>query len=428
MNYSNFTAALDIGSAKITLTLGTRTTKGDINIIDTESSPTSYVKYGKIINEAAVAKEIQSLVLKIQQRQKATIEKVYISTSGTMLFSERISINKALGEGSIVTEEVIKSLNDNEELKQVPNKDEQVYCKPTCYRIDGEKAPAPEGMACQRIEADYLTITGNEESLDRIVSTLNQAEINIAELFLSPQAVAESTLTPEEKHNGAAAVKIGYGTSKLAVYKDSILQYAVCIPLGTKLIIEDLSRTLNISYSLAEELYMDHQFGAVCASLVEDAEMELTTKNDIKKIFPTRYIVEIIEARLEEILLNIKYQLEKSGFMYLLSEGLVLSGNVTSIKNLSYFVTLKTNLNSRIAEIRNCVSNQTDTKFTANDAEICGLLLLGQNNCKKEEKVEKTEEEETPKKENKTKEKKNLFRGMRSIFEELFEEEDTSLE
>lgn len=425
MNYSNFTAALDIGSTHITLAIATKTTQGDINVIDIESAPISSIKYGKIVNESAIAKEIQSLILKIQQRQKATIDKIYISTSSAMLYSERISLNKALGDGSIITQELLDKMNNSEELNDLEDKSLELYCEPVYYRLDGEKIAEPVGKACQRIEAEYLKISADKESISRIKASLKQAEIKMAEIFISPQTIAEATLTPAEMKAGVAAIEVGHATTKIAVYKDDQLQYATCIPLGSNLIIRDLSNTLNISYALAEDTYMDDKFGSVCTSLVEDLDIELSTKNDIKKIFPSRYVVEVIEARLEEILLNIKFQLEQSGFMYLLSEGLVLSGSITNIKNLTHFVSLKTNINARIADLKSCLSGSNEKALTAEDAELCGILLLGHNNCKKEEKVkEVVPVQPVPEKK---KEKKKIFRGMRNLFDDFFEEEDTSL-
>ncbi len=431
MIYSNFTAALDIGSAQISLAIGTKTTNGVINIIDYETLPSSSVKYGKIVNESVVAKEIQSLILKVQQRQKVIIEKVYVTTSGTGLYSERVSVNKALGEGSIVTAEVLKSLDVSDELISKSAKDERLLTQALVYRVDGEKEEQVVGKSCQRIEADYLTVNADGESIDRIKNTLKLAEITMADMFLSPSTVAEAILTQEEKKAGVAAIEIGHASTKIAIYKEGKLQFVSTMPLGCRMIINDLSSSLNISYALAERLLQNNQFGAVCASLVEDAEMELTTKSDIKKIFPTRFIVEVIEARLEEILLNVKHQLEKSGFMNLMISGLVMTGHVVNIKNLSHFVTIKTNFNVRVADMKACLSKDSVHQLTHADAEICGLLKLGKNNSKKEEKKEKKVETVTPQdsapEPKEKKDKKKIFRGMRDMFEGLFDEEDAAL-
>ena len=432
MIYSNFTAVLDIGSAQISLAIGTKTTEGKLNIIDVESCPSSSIKYGKIVNESVVAKEVQALILKVQQRHKVIIEQVYVSTSGVPLYSERVSLTKALGNGSIVTEEVLSSLNGAEELKLKDTKDRLLHKEALIYRLDDEKQEMVVGKSCRRIEADYLLVKAETDSLERIENSLDIAKVKMAEMFLAPQVIAEAILTEEEKKTGVAAVEIANASTKIAIYKEDKLQYIATLPLGYRLIIKDLSNALNISYALAETLFQHKEVGAVYASFVKDADMELSTKSDIKKIYPTRFIVEIIEARLEEILLNIKNHLAKSGFINLIISGMVFTGNVVKLKNLSQFVSLKTNLNVRIANLAPSLSPDSKHQLSDADAEICGMLTLGKSISKKEDKKEKKEAAPAPSAKPKTpsgekKGKKQIFRGMRNLFEEIFDEEDTSL-
>lgn len=426
MNYSHFIAALDISSSKITLTLATHTTTGEINVIDSESSPTSSVKYGRIINENAVAKEIQSLVLKIQQRHGAIIEKVYVTTGGVLLQSVTNTVVKELGEGSIVTDDVIKGLHkSNFDIELAPS-DEILDVRPLSYKIDGEEAENIEGLLCHKIEAYFLIITGRKDAIEKIKNTLKIAEVQMADMFLAPIAIADTTLTKKEKILGTAAVEIGLSATKIAIYQADKLRFVTTIPLGIKLITSDLSACLDIHTETAELLRKDSNFGAVCANLVEDADLLLKTTNGMKKNVLSRMVVEVIEARVEEILLNIMHQIEGSGFMYLLSGGLVISGSISEIKNLSQFVKLKTNLNARIADIKPLFSGSSKSQtHLPESAETCGMLVMGETNCKKEDKTEKKEEKVQPEAKKK---KRSIRKGMGDLFANIFEENDENIE
>lgn len=425
MNYSNFIAALDIGSSKITLTLATRTTSGEINVIDAESTPTSSVKYGCITNENAVAKEIQSLVLKIQQRHGAIIEKVYVTTGGSMLQSEKNTISKTLGEGSIVTEDVIQALFKSNETNDIATADEILEVRPLSYKLDGEAAEEILGRACHTIEAVFLIIKGRKDALKKIKDTLRIAEVQMADMFLAPLAIADTSLNERERSLGTAAVEIGKASTKLAIYQAEKLRYVTTIPLGTQLIVSDLCACLDIHRETAELLSDDANFGAVCSNLVEDADLLLKQTNGMKKNFSSRFVVEVIEARVEEILLNIMHQIERSGFMYLLSGGLVVSGHITNIKNLTQFIKMKTNLNARIADIMPLFSDTSaGNTHIPESAETCGMLVMGQANCKKEEKVEKKKEEVAPE----PKKKRSIRKGMGDLFAGFFDETDESID
>lgn len=427
MNYSNFIAALDIGSSKITLTLATRTTTGEINILDSETAQSNAIKHGRIINEHAVAKEIQSLILKVQQRQATIIKKVYVTTGGSMLSSITNTVTKELGEGSIVTSSTIDNLVDSNLSVEIAEDEEILEIKPLSYKIDGETVASIEGQACHNVEVNYLIIKGKKDSLEKIKNTLKTAEVQMADMFLSPIAIAETTLTAKEKTLGTAAVEIGKSSTKIAIYQGDKLRFLTTLPLGGQLITSDLSTCLDITSDTAELLTKDQNFGAVCANLVEDADIMLRTTSGIKKSYPSRMIVEVIEARIEEILMNIMHQFERSGFMYLLSGGIVISGGVSEVKNLTQFVKMKTNINARVADIKPFFSANSTTKIpTAKNAETCGMLILGDTICKKEEKEEKKTvkvEKEPAKK----KEKRNIFKGLPSLWD-MLDEKDEDIE
>ena len=425
MNYSNFIAALDIGSSKITLTLATRTTKSEINVIDSESTPTSSVKYGRITNENAVAKEIQSLILKIQQRHSATIEKVYVTTGGTLLQSQTNTVEKELGEGSIITEDIVQGLRKSNYNIELAQNEEILEVRPLSYKLDGEPSESIEGRLCNKVEAYFLIIKGRKDAIEKIRNTLKIAEVQMADMFLAPIVIADTTLTVRERALGAAAVEIGLSTTKIAIYQADKLRFVTTIPLGIQLITSDLSSCLDITKETAELLRQDDNFGAVCANLVEDADLRLKANNGIPINLSSRMVVEVIEARVEEILLNIMHQIENSGFMYLLSGGLVISGSISKINNLTHFIKIKTNLNARIADIKPLFSDTSKSnKHTPESAETCGMLVIGETNCKKEDNFGK--EKEKPKE--KPKRKLSIRKEMGNLFAGFFDETDESID
>ena len=431
MNYNNFIAALDIGSSRITLTLATRTTTGEINVIDSEAASTSSVKYGTIINENAVAKEIQSLVLKLQQRHHVTIERVYVTTGGTLLQSVTNTVEKELGEGSIVTEEVVAGLIQKNYDIELADNEEILDVRQLSYKIDGEPVEDIQGRMCHKVEAYFLIVKGRKDTLDKIRNTLKIAEIQMADMFLAPIVIADTTLSTKEKALGVAAVEIGLSTTKIAIYKNDKIRFVATIPMGIQLITSDLSTCLDISMETADLLRKDDNFGAVCSNLVEDADLRLKGSNGLPANYSSRMVVEVIEARVEEILLNVMHQIERSKFMFLLSGGLVVSGSIIEIKNLPQFIKSKTDLNSRIADIKPLFSNTSKgNTHIPESAETCGMLMLGDPICKQEGKEEKAAKEEKPKAKPETepKKKRSLREGMGSLFSGLFDETDESID
>ncbi len=419
MIYSSFIAALDIGGSMLTLTLSTRTTEGKINVIATETASTGAVKYGRITNEKTLAQEIQSLVLKVQHRCKAIIEKVYVSTGGTMIFSEVHTEEKELGGGSIVTEDIMLNLWENARKQAETEMEEVLLVQPLSYKLDGEVVENIEGKSCYHIESTHLIVKGRRDNLKKIRNTLKMAEMQIADILIAPLAIAEVTLSPKEKALGTAAIEIGESSSKIAVYQAGKLRFASTIPLGTQLIVSDLCTCLDINKKTAEQLKDDPNFGAVHVKLVEDADLLMKNNSGTKKNYASRMVVEIIEARIEEIFLNIMYRLEQSNYMLLLKGGLVISGDVSKIKNLTQFVEMKTNIKVKIADIKPLLEENAELPMTNIDAETCGMLALGTSNCKKEEDRKR---EEMPEQTTKRKTTKRSFaKGVKGMKDNIMD-------
>lgn len=434
MSYTNFTATLDIGTSKITLTLATKTTSGDLNIIDVESSPTVSVKHGRIINENSLARLIRKIILRVQQRQSTIIEQIYVTTSGTLLYTEAVVISKELGEGSIIQEGTLDALQQQcIDSKKIRDGYEILSTNPIEYHLDGELTDVVVGSRCSTLQCTYILTIVKSESINKIKNTLRIAEIRLAGLLSAPEVIAEATLTERDKKVGTAAIEIGHSCTKIAIYQNNKIRFASTIPLGSNLITNDLEKCFNLDTDTAQKVKEHPAIGSLCSELVEDVDVSLTETNDIKKNRAIRDIVEVIEARTEEILLNIMHQIETSHYMYLLSGGLVFSGGITSISNLEQFVQIKTNFNSRIADIKLHFAKPELAYFASPlNAETVGMLKTGTLNCRKAivraEKTETTPLREKQYKKEEPKEKSSIFKEVGNIFQGFFESPDNAID
>lgn len=122
----------------------------------------------------------------------------------------------------------------------------------------------------------------------------------------------------------------GYGTTTVAVYKGNLLRHLAVIPLGGNNITQDLC-SLQIDEDEAEGLKM--KYGSAYSDLSsEELAKNLLVNNG--RTIEERLLVDIVEAREEEILSNVAAQIRNSGYQDKLLAGIVISGAASNVKNL----------------------------------------------------------------------------------------------
>ena len=216
-------------------------------------------------------------------------------------------------------------------------------------------------------------------------------------------ALAGCVLTDTEKRSGCALVDFGYGTTTVAVYKGNLLRHLAVIPLGGNNITQDLC-SLQIDEDEAEGLKM--KYGSAYSDLSsEELAKNLLVNNG--RTIEERLLVDIVEAREEEILSNVAAQIRNSGYQDKLLAGIVISGAASNVKNLDKASSVRLHPDkTRFARIVPFALQAVHAEQVVKDGSLNTLLALmneGNQNCvepkvvvKEEVPEEVVEEKEIP--------------------------------
>ena len=167
-------------------------------------------------------------------------------------------------------------------------------------------------------------------------------------MVLEPLASASAVLDREEEEAGVVLVDIGGGTTDVAIFQDGIIRHTAVIPFGGNIITEDIKEGCTIIRSQAELLKV--KFGSALAS--ESQENEIVSIPGLRGREPreisVRNLANIIQARMEEIIEHIYYEIRSSGFEKKLIAGIVLTGGGSNLKHLPQLVEYITGMDVRI--------------------------------------------------------------------------------
>jgi len=296
-------------------------------------------------------------------------------------------------EIEISQEDVDKLCNSMYNLNMNPG-EEILDVIPQEFSIDGEHGiRQPKGMNGSSLNANFHIIIGQTAAAKNIYKCVRKAGLEVVELILEPIASAEAVLSEEEKEAGVVLVDIGGGTSDIAIFHEGIIRHTSVIPLGGDIITEDVKEGCSIIKKHAEELKM--KFGSALARENRDEEIVAIPglRGRTPKEISLKNLASIIQARMEEIIEHIYYEIKNSGYEKKLIGGIVLTGGGALLKHVAQLSEFLTGLDTRIGYPNEHLASDVPTEMASPMyATGIGLVIEGVGRYEKERAKFKVEE------------------------------------
>lgn len=268
-------------------------------------------------------------------------------------------------------------IDDMFKLVMLPG-EEIIHVLPQEYIIDNEQGiKNPIGMSGIRLEANFHIITGQIAAARNIYKCVHKASLEVSELTLEPLASADAVLSDEEKEAGVVLVDIGGGTTDVAIFQDGIIRHTAVIPFGGNVITEDIKEGCTIIKSQAELLKI--KFGSALAS--ENQENEIVSIPGLRgrahKEISVRNLSAIIQARMEEIIEHVYYEIKNSGYEKKLIAGIVITGGGAQLKHVTQLVEYITGMDTRVGYPNEHLAKGNEDVTSPLFATSVGLVMKG---------------------------------------------------
>ena len=228
-----------------------------------------------------------------------------------------------------ITQEMVDAISDENRTSASADRD-ILESVPQEYHLGAQTTIDPVGILADSIEGHYLNIVANSSVREEIRNCFRTAGVTIADLPITVQALADSMLTEPEKRSGCVFVDMGAETTSVAVYKNNLLRHLAVIPLGGANINRDIM-SLQIEDDEAEELKL--KYGSAVQESDTDAHKPIALRDG--RTIPYDEFMGLVEARVEEIVLNVKNQISLSNYdVSQLIGGLIVTGGAANIRNI----------------------------------------------------------------------------------------------
>ena len=316
MAIGDIIVGIDIGTSKVCTVVGEVNNFGQIEIICNTSYKCSGLKKGKIINEDDVTLSIAKTIQDAEEETNLKINSAYVTILGKYVTIVQNTITKEVKDkyAGISVRDVQNAIIQVKDI-DIPDSETLIDIVPDKIILDnGDIVTDPVGNLSSSFTISAQVILAQKDYVRQLHSIFKKAGLEIDGIVPTTLAERNLVLDKNELHDNVMILDIGAGNTDIGVFEGSSFIYTNSIPVGGDNITNDIAVVLNISEEEADKL--KRQYGLALKSYIDnDNDIILNTSKDDNKnrIIKSSELIEIIEARIEEIFSIINKDITNQG-------------------------------------------------------------------------------------------------------------------
>lgn len=323
--------ALDIGTSTVVTVAAERVPgRESLQIRGVGAAPSAGVRRGAVVDVQEASAAVRRSV---EQARRASggvaIKSVWLGVDGAHVSasSSRGVVAVSRADQEISPEDVRRALAAAETFIPKNHNKEVLHMIPREFKVDNEAGVKdPVGMHGVRLEVDALVIESSAPYLKSLFKCVENAGLRIVDYVFSPLAAAEAVLSKRQKELGVILLDIGGGGASFVVFEEGTPVHAGVIPIGGNHITGDVAIGFRTHMDIAERIKLAYGTCLTDSLSKRDAIRLAEFIQGEEEVFSRRTLVEIVEARLQDLFELLQKELRRINRARLLPGGAVLIG------------------------------------------------------------------------------------------------------
>ena len=333
MAVGDIIVGIDIGTSKVSLVIGEVNSFNQVETLYTGTQKCSGIKKGKIISEDEIVVSISRLLKDAESESNLRINSAYVTIPGKYVTIVQNTITKEAKDkyAGISAKDVSSAIIQVRDIT-IPAGKQLIDIVEDEFILDnGKIVQDPIGSLSTSFTLNAQVVLADKEYIRQLSGIFRKVDIDIDGLIPITLAERNLVLDANELTDNVLLVDIGAGNTELGIFDGNNFVYTNTIPLGGDNITNDISIVLGISEEEADKL--KKQYGLAMRSYIDnDNEILLTTyKDDSKKVIKSSELIEIIEARIEEIFTLVNKDITTKGIKSRINNVVLTGQGITTI-------------------------------------------------------------------------------------------------
>jgi cell division protein FtsA len=353
MEVDQIVTGIDVGSTKVCTLVGRLENQGSIRILGVGIEPSRGLRKGVVVDLEAASQAVFKSKEKAERTSGVEILDALVSLAGANVSS--VNSRGVVGvTGRVIDHDDIARAVDAARAVAIPHNREIVHVIQRGFNVDGQEGiRTPIGMHGYRLEVETHIITASAASIENLRQCVGAAGLEVSQFVLNPLASAEVVLTETERQMGVVVCDVGGGTTDLAIYVEGDIWHTAVLGLGGNHITSDIAQVLRLPNSQAEEVKLQH--GHADPEEIDRRQyFNIRPFGEHDHVQVSQYeLIQIINARVEEIFSMVVQEIKRSGYDGLLPAGMVLTGGTSALPGIRKIASRVLGVPVRLAQPEN---------------------------------------------------------------------------
>lgn len=334
MAIGDIIVGIDIGTSKVSTFVGEVNNFNQIEILCSTSSKCAAIKKGQIVSEEELSASIARTIKEVEEISNLRVNSAYTTIPGNYITIVQNSIVKEAKDkfSGITVKDVAAAIIQAREI-EIPEDKVIIDIVPDKFILeDGKAVDDPVGRFSSNFTLTAQIILAEKDYVRKLTSVFRKAGLEIDGIIPTVLAERNLVLDTNELNDNVMILDIGAGSTDIGIFSGSSFIYTNSLPLGGDNITNDIEYCLNISREEAEKL--KRQYGLALKSFIDnDNNIVLnTSKVEKNQTIKSSDLIEIIEARIEEIFSLINKDIVSHGINKNTINNVILTGEgITNI-------------------------------------------------------------------------------------------------
>jgi cell division protein FtsA len=323
---------LDIGTSKVSAIVGEVNNFNQIEIISSTKCKCKGIQKGKIVDEDEISLSIVKAIQDAEEEANLKIHSAYVTVPGKYITIVQNSIIKEAKDkyAGISVKDVSASIMQIKDI-EIPEGKAIIDIVTESFILDnGEEVQDPVGCLSSNFTIQAQIILVDKEYLKKMTAIFKKSGIELDGMVPTTLAERNLILDRNELNDKIMLLDIGAGNIEIGVFEGSKFIYTNTIPLGGDTIRKDIELVLGISEEEADKL--KRQYGLALKSFIDnDHDIYLSTSQGENKKIKSSELIEIIEARIEEMFSLINRDIINAGIKPRINNVILTGQGITNI-------------------------------------------------------------------------------------------------
>ena len=334
---------IELGDINIKCVVFKINNNNDSEILSTSITDSKGIHNDVVVNLKKASNAIRSCISEVEKKAEISLKKINVVFEQPDFLCTRFSKNKKIDGSKIYKDDIEFLLREAKKQLILNDKDQSIiHIFNHSYIVDGKMfVEEPIGVYADSLTHEMTFITTKKNNLKNIKQAFIDCDIEIERFISRTFALGAELLNDKKLQLGSILIDLGFEKISFGLFKNLAIVHSITIPIGINHITKDISKICSLDLDESMNIIKNINFSFENNQNIFDENNYLKNTYFINSNFrkiSENLILNVIKARLDEIIDKLNQQLIVPGFNLASAISFVLHGGSNLYDIEKYFV------------------------------------------------------------------------------------------